>query len=318
MTIVAALLHLPKSHPSNSCLLSLFSTSEANMKFTACLLAVILLMLDSLGVEAKGSPGGFLGTKGSKSKSKTGIIGEVEYDADATPNAIFGGGNTNGFYTCSRNEGIEVCLRAKQRFPATNPNGVWSNEDGTYTVTAGSACPGFSFAPFCNGTPKWSFEWSINTDYDDSEPTGNKISDFDYELGLGCDSKSDSAGSSSSDSSGAEQSDFTTLFPFKTPVSNPLWDHSFGDNGTGQGLGVQASSPGDFQTKTDDFNVAQNSWNYEFFNNAGTCLWTFDPAVETTYKIYLQVKDGSGKVLVRTTIDIITDLDQPLESGSPP
>jgi hypothetical protein len=109
MTIVAALLHLPKSRPSNSCLLSLFSTPEANMKFIACLLAIILLMLDSLGVEAKGSPGGFLGRKGSKSKSKskskTGIIGKVEYDADATPNAIFGSGNTNGFYTCSRNEG---------------------------------------------------------------------------------------------------------------------------------------------------------------------------------------------------------------------
>jgi hypothetical protein len=86
---------------------------------------------------------------------------------------------------------IEVCLHAKQRFPVpTNPNGVWSNEDGTYTVTAGSACPGFSFAPACNGTPKWNFEWSINTDYDGSASTGNKISDFDYELGLGCDSKS--------------------------------------------------------------------------------------------------------------------------------
>jgi hypothetical protein len=202
-----------------------------------------------------------------------------------------------------------------------NPNGVWSNGDGTYTVTAGNACQGFSFAPACDGTPtKWSFEWSINTDYDGSAPTGNKISDFDYELGLGCDSKSDSAGSSSSDSSSAEQSDFTTLFPFKTPVSTPLWDHSFGDNDTLQGQGVEASTtiPGEFQIFVTTKNVAQNSWNYEFFNNPGTCLWTFDPAVETTYKIYLQVKDGSGKVLVRTTIDIITDLDQPLESGSPP
>jgi hypothetical protein len=94
-----------------------------------------------------------------------------------------------------------------------------------------------------------------------------------------------------------------------------ICDHSFGDNGTGQGLAVEASSPEDFQTFVTTKNVAQNSWNYEFFNNPGTCLWTFDPAVETTYKTYLQVKDDSGDVLVRTTIDIITDLAQPLESA---
>ncbi len=88
MTTVAALLHLPKSRPSNSCLLSLFSTSEANMKFTVSLPCVIL-MLDSLSVEAKGSPGGFLGSKGSKSKSKTGIRGEVECDADAPPRMLY-------------------------------------------------------------------------------------------------------------------------------------------------------------------------------------------------------------------------------------
>jgi len=199
---------------------------------------------------------------------------QLEYDQNVTPEVIFGSGNSNGLFTTGRSNGIEVGLRSKLRFPT--PHGTVSNGDGTYPVDEGDACPGYGFAPFplCLATPMWSFDWSINVDY--TGETGHVLSDFVYELGL--------------DSDPSDKTDFTVFDPVSPSLVAPWFDHSLGDNSTTASSDVIDESS-TYADKLDLYNVAQNSWNYEFFNNLGTSLASFDPAVPGNYIIYLKVMD---------------------------
>ncbi|MFP4106811.1 MAG: PEP-CTERM sorting domain-containing protein, partial [Phycisphaerae bacterium] len=106
----------------------------------------------------------------------TAAMAETTFDQDVSPNVIFGSGNANGGFTVDRDNGIELALRGKLRHDATGePQNRWnSNGDGTYTFRAGVA-PGQSFP-----TAEWSFEWSVNTNYDDS--TSYDLSDLSYLL----------------------------------------------------------------------------------------------------------------------------------------
>jgi hypothetical protein len=89
------------------------------------------------------------------------------FDQNVTPDVIFGSGNANGGFTVDRRNGIELGLRGKLRFNASNlpENTFNSNGDGTYTFDAGLPPTGFGFvAPGSTSTALWNFEWSINSD----------------------------------------------------------------------------------------------------------------------------------------------------------
>lgn len=87
------------------------------------------------------------------------------FDQNVTPDAIFGSGNANGFFTVDQSGGVELGLRAKVRFVNTfNSNGA-----GTYTFQAGTA---------------WNLEWSVNTDYADPTSSGAKLNSLTYGLFL--------------------------------------------------------------------------------------------------------------------------------------
>ena len=98
---------------------------------------------------------------------RTSMTVVVVSDTDVTPDAIFGSGNDNGEFTINRQSSVELGLRAKLRFPASNI--FKSNGDGTYTYNTGS---GTSTAP----NPEWGFEWSVNTDF--TGGSGLTIDDF--------------------------------------------------------------------------------------------------------------------------------------------
>jgi hypothetical protein len=223
----------------------------------------------------------------------------LEYNQDVTPEVIFGDGNTQGFFTTGRKNGVEVALRAKIRFPKTSPTLSVSPGDGTYILPVGHACdiegPGgksFSWVdwPLCLATPKWNYEWSVNTDYDYS--TGLKVDAFVYELGLDSDP-----------SSKTKFTVFDNISP--SPPVAPAFDHAMGDNGTLNGGGD--ASPVSYLTNIATKNVAQNSWNYEFFNNLGTSLEHFDPSVPGEYTIYLKVKEpgSKGKTVAESRITVL-------------
>ncbi len=207
----------------------------------------------------------------------------IEFDQGVTPDAIFGSGNINGSYTTDRRNGIEIGLRGKIRFNANGQpeNTFNSNGDGSYTFIA-SVAPGRP-----DNTPEWNFEWSVNTDFDDT--SGLIISDLTYELGL--------------DGDPGESTDFLIFDPITPSAQTPFFDHSIGDNSTLNGAGVEATNAGEYQTLIDNNNVAQNSWRYPFF--AMGALANFNAKLEGTYDIYLLVRDGMGTVVARSDIRII-------------
>ncbi len=214
----------------------------------------------------------------------------IEFDQNITPDAIFGSGNANGSFTTDRRNGIEIGLRGKIRFNANGQpeNTFNSNGDGSYTFIA-SVAPGRP-----DDTPEWNFEWSVNTDFDDT--SGLVISDLTYELGL--------------DGDPGEGTDFLIFDPITPSAQAPFFDHSIGDNSTANGAGTEATNPGEYLTLIDSNNVVQNSWRYPFFLSGP--LTDFNAKLEGRYDIYLLARDSKGAVVARSDIRIIM-VNPPLE-----
>ncbi len=208
---------------------------------------------------------------------------KFEFDQNVTPDVIFGSGNSNGFFTTGRKNGVEVGLRAKLRYPIPNDTTNWGNSDGTYTFNADARAGTFT-------TPIWSFDWSVNTDY--LGTSGQVLSDFIYELGM--------------DSDPSSKTDYTVFDNISPSLVVPMWDHSLGNNTTTSATDVSDVTL-TYGTTLGGYNVAQNSWNYEFFNNLGTSLEFFDPTLPGEYTIYLKVKDPiKGKTVAESIIHVLT------------
>ena len=178
----------------------------------------------------------------------------MEFDQDVTPDVIFGSGNANGSFTTDTSAGgVELGLRAKLRFNDANApeNTFNSNGDGTYSFDAGLPPTGFGWAPGSASTAVWNFEWTINTNIDGT-PGGLMLNDLTYEIRIDFD---------------AIGTSFLTFDPINIPVgATPNFgDHAIGTNST---TSLTKSVAGDRSTYLDliaDNNVAQNSWNMEFF-----------------------------------------------------
>ncbi|GAB4195294.1 MAG: hypothetical protein Tsb002_27680 [Wenzhouxiangellaceae bacterium] len=209
--------------------------------------------------------------------------GTIQFDQTVTPDIIFGSGNLNGGFTTDRRNGIEIGLRGKLRFNANGqPQDIYnSNGDGSYTFIA-TVAPGQSAA-----TPQWNFDWSVNTDFDNS--SGLVISDLRYELGL--------------DGDPGEGVDYLVFDPITPGKAAPFFDHAIGTNVTPAGGGASAADATQYQTLIDNNNVVQNSWRYSFFLNGA--LAGFNPKLEGIYDIYLLARDQQGTVLARSDIRII-------------
>jgi len=204
----------------------------------------------------------------------------IDYDQNVTSNVIFGSGNANGGFTTSRGDGLEIGIRGKLRFDSNNsPQNIYnSNGDGSYTFNAGNPPTGFGFDPNNPTTPVWNFDWSINTDFDGS--SGKTLSDYTYQLGM--------------DADAGAGTNFMT-FDLITPGSfAPYFDHAFGDSSTGANAGTTGTAV-NYGGLYASSSMAQNSWNYEFFNDASP-LSSFDPTVNGEYEIYIAVFEGMTEV----------------------
>ena len=214
------------------------------------------------------------------------------FDENVTNNVIFGAPNANGAFTVDRNDGIELGLRGKLRFDATGlPQNIFnSNGDGTYSFDAGAAS-GAGLPPWATTTtPIWNFEWSINSDFEDS--TGFVLGDFTYELKIDFDP-------------GPGQN-FLTIDPILDPIfaAAPVPDHAFGDNATGPGGGIMAGGSLPFYTAlVDGTNLAQNSQNMEDFNDPPFDI--FDPTVDGEYDFVLSALADDDSTIAETEITIL-------------
>ncbi len=224
--------------------------------------------------------------------------GNLVCDQDVTNAAIFGSGNLNGSFTVDRNVGVELGLRGKLRFGAGNAaeNTFNSNGDGTYSFDAGfptgGGLPGWAGST----TPFWSIEWSVNSDYDGS--SGLDLDGLTYELGMDFDP------GPGTDYLVFDPIEPGSVLPYTTPATQPFWDHSMGDNSTGQGLGIESPDEPTYIANLGLYSLAQNSWTPEFFNEAP--FDGFDPSVPGRFEFYLAAFDG-GIEVARTAITIVTE-----------
>ena len=204
----------------------------------------------------------------------------LQYDQNVTPGVIMGSGIGNGSFTVDRASGVELGLRGKTRYNASGvPDGTYnSNGDGTYTFEAGVA-PTQSFP-----TAVWSFEWSINSNYDG---TGVNLAGLTYELGVDSDP-----------SAATSFTAFDLINGINGNTGTVYWDHSIGDNSTDQSTDHIAVDEADYASLISTYNVAQNSWKAHWF------LAGFDPTVNGVYDFYLSASDPSGEV-ARTEMQII-------------
>lgn len=235
--------------------------------------------------------------------SATQLSAAITYDANVTPDIIFGTGNTNGGFAVEQNatEGVELGLRAKIRFNEQNDAEDTFNSDGAgnYTFVAGLPPSGFSFAPGSTSTAIWSFDWSINSNYNGS---GGVLDAYDYVLSIDF-----------NEAEGAEQ------FLEFDPINQSWADHSTGTNATGNGAGTRAAgtaqSPdtASYANLISTNNVAQNSWNMEFFDDA---TFTFDGRDEGEYIIRLEAfEKGTTTNPVASTEIAVQSVPEPTTAG---
>jgi len=198
-----------------------------------------------------------------------------------TPGVIFGSGNANGGFTIANGGGIELGLRAKVRYNSGGGPENTFNYDGVDS---------YSFDPADGNPPAnramWNFEFSVNSDV--AGTTANKLNAFTYELSM-----------FKVNADGTNPADAFTFDPINTLYA----DHSIGDNSTTAATDTIAGDPGTYAALISSNNVAQNSWNYGFFNGAGTGpLEGIDPSKVGTYVIRLSAFDGAGATVASDTI----------------
>ncbi len=208
----------------------------------------------------------------------------VMYDQNVTNNVIFGSGNANGGFTTDRNQGVELGLRAKVRFNAANlpENTFNSNGDGTYSFDAGLPPSGFGFAPGSTSTASWNFEWSVNSAINPMSPFP-ALNALTYLLEIDFDP---TAG---------------TNFLAFDPVNQPMADNAVGNNATGPGGGIV--DPINYAALIGNNNLAQNSWNMEFFDDG--MGFFFDGSAPGIYDIRLTAGSASAGQVAQTSIQVI-------------
>ena len=217
----------------------------------------------------------------------TAFADDVAFDQDVTPDFFAGSGNDNGSFTVEQSEGVELGLRAKLRFngSCTPENTFNSNGDGTYSFAAVDriGCAGFADGD----TPEWNFEWAVNTDYDGS--TRWNLDDLTYELAMDADP-----------GPGANSLSFD-------PINLLFADHTIGDNTSSDGFNeFVAGDAAAYANLIANFNVAQQSWNYDFFD-VGTVLAGFEAAVDGVYDVTLTAYEEDDEVASVTVQIIVGD-----------
>ena len=210
----------------------------------------------------------------------------LTYNQNVTPDVIFGSGNTNGNFTVDQNAGVELGLRAKIPYAGiTNSNG-----DGTYSYNSAEI--------LASGVNAWNFDWTVNTDWDNS--SGFVIADLTYLLEVDFDP---GVGTS-----------FVAFDPI-TPTGPTFWlDHSIGTNGTGNGGGAEATDGPTYAALIAGNNVLQQSWRPIWMPSAPP----YDPYAVGTYDVRLTAYALPSMLLEEAPVVVASTNIQVLVNGGAP
>ena len=207
------------------------------------------------------------------------LTGTIIQNTTVTNNVIYGSGNINAGFTLDQENGIELGLRAKTRFPSSL-NDFPNNGAGTFFFPAGN------FGPSGN-QPSWNFDFSINSNYNG---TGANLNAYTYKLEL--DTNTSAA---------------VTFGPAFDPINQTCTDDAIGTNATAANSGAFISNCGaagtgaTYASLINSNNLGQNSWRYTFFPLQAP---GFDPAMPGIYTIRLSAYSGNT-LLAQTSIDVV-------------
>ena len=210
------------------------------------------------------------------------------YNANVTNNVIMGSGIANGGFTVNTAGGVEVALRANERYDLASDSATGvtgSNGNGTYNQNAGEPA---GFTGPTQNRARWNFEWSINTGT-------ASVGAYAYRLGMDFDPG------------------FGTNFQTFDLINMPFADHSFGNNSTAQGAGVKATTAAGYAALLTSNNLVQNSWNMDFFDSAA---FVFNPLLNGNYSFFLEAINRDGTLISRTDIEVIVGTGAVPEPGS--
>jgi hypothetical protein len=216
------------------------------------------------------------------------------YNTNVTPDVIMGTGNANGGFTVDQANGVELGLRGKLRFDGTNQpqnvfnyTGISGAGHGVYTFAAVGVNPLNGPVPsWANSTtPIWNFEWSVNADY--LGTANRQLNDLTYGIFIDF------------NPAAADVPNLTF-----DPINVTFADHSIGTNATGNGAGLEAANAAGYAALINANNVAQQSWNMEFFDIPASAF-PFNPTTLGTYTIRLDAYSGIN-LLASTSIDVVT------------
>jgi hypothetical protein len=209
-------------------------------------------------------------------------VASISYDSPVTNAVIWGTGNTNQGFNVVQDNGIEIGIRGKTRYPAPSDSvaGIMNQGNGDY-----GPFPAIGYQS--NGTPggprgSWNFDWSVNSDWANGTTLLNAYS---YVIGIDSD-----------------PSQGTSFLSFDLLGNAAHYDHGFGTNATLDNAGTKATSLANAQTLATTNNLMQNSWNLAFFFNP----LTFDPTLDATYTVTISAfQAGTAGALATASIDVI-------------
>ncbi len=203
----------------------------------------------------------------------------VNGTGNVTYEVIYGSGNANGSYTGDTSNGVEVGLRAHVRYGSGGQPQNTFNYDGDHTYTFDST---LFTAPA--GRSGWNFDWSVNTD--PTGTTGKTISDYTYQLTV-------------TGPGGVYRTPFDPYDGSTKVGPDDFYDHSFGNNGTANSAGVEATNSTEFATYKGTYNLSQQSWNLGFEDLLTLAM------VQSTglFTITLDVIDG-GNTIASASINV--------------
>lgn len=226
-----------------------------------------------------------------------GLTGPVRADTVTTyndelfGNVIYGSGNVDRNFTIGTNGNLEVAIRARPR--STGPIAPAANS-GTYHIAKDTL---------------WNFDWSVNTNLGlpvgQGEPVGGVLSQFTYLLEL--------------DTDASQGFNWLGFDPISSPQGLSYFDNAMGYNTTiedqlsdGNAIPIDLDdipqTLEDYEDALDLFNVAQNSWRYQFVNDPNNNWIPGFPGlnlgIDGTYGIRLSILDTSG-VLASQEISVV-------------